>query len=754
MNPRLRRVVITGAVLGLAVIVLVLTIVGSGRGGTAPSSQPPGPAQSAPPVTSGVAAQQAPPAPDAGAAPAPPATIEPLGDLHAVWVKAGAPPQPLGSLDPRQARVYAEFSTAGAGIERIILSEFWQTAGQSRQARAHFEALDRGDPQPPPLPDPAEQYLLQQSQPLVATDPATGSATLVQVPLLAADQVEINGSKVRLSNRYTDQDGVTWTFWSETAPGLFEATVVDKSDRPVARLERRFTLGATYDMTIAQRVLNLTGKAMRVRWFQYGPGDLIEDRSRYMDMRRFRFGYRPDPAAFPDVIVSGNGDLLLHRDKVRKNAEKAGRSTDPARRAELTTLWPTDATREKGFDLSWFATTNRYFALAVHPAPRPPDPIPLSIAPGVQEIRTTVSFPLPDTSVLFTGLYSSPRDIDPGGEAAFYMGVYAGPLDRAILANQEPMATLQMQELILYQMSAWCAMCTFQWLARGLLVFLSLVHTLVGDWGVAIIILVVLVRTLLHPLTRKAQINMQRFGKVMGDLKPEIEKLQKKYPNDPKKLQQEQMKLMRERGVNPFQMLGCLPLFLQMPIWVALYAMLYFAFELRHEPAFWGVFQLFWGWPFLADLSSADHCFYEFAQPFRFFLWNVTGINVLPFLMALVFFFQQKYMTPPPSPTMTREQIQQQKIMKWMMVVMFPLMLYSAPSGLTLYIFTSSLMGIIESKYIRAHIKALELAPPETKPKPKKVRDPRARAFAEAIERAKEKVRAKRDAPKKFKRRK
>ncbi len=61
-------------------------------------------------------------------------------------------------------------------------------------------------------------------------------------------------------------------------------------------------------------------------------------------------------------------------------------------------------------------------------------------------------------------------------------------------------------------------------------------------------------RTLLHPLTRKPQVNMQRFGKVMGDLKPEIDKLQKKYPNDRKKLQQEQMRFMREGGVNPFQM--------------------------------------------------------------------------------------------------------------------------------------------------------------------------------------------------------
>jgi membrane protein insertase Oxa1/YidC/SpoIIIJ len=81
-------------------------------------------------------------------------------------------------------------------------------------------------------------------------------------------------------------------------------------------------------------------------------------------------------------------------------------------------------------------------------------------------------------------------------------------------------------------------------------------------------------------------------------------------------------------------------------------------------------------------------------------------------------------------------------------------MLYSAPSGLTLYIFTSSLIGIIESKYVRAHIKAMDLEPPKKKKPKKKPRDPQARAYADAIERAKQKSRNKRTPPKKYKRRK
>ncbi len=324
------------------------------------------------------------------------------------------------------------------------------------------------------------------------------------------------------------------------------------------------------------------------------------------------------------------------------------------------------------------------------------------------------------------------------------MGVFAGPLEKSILAKDQPYRSLNMQGLILYQMSSFCAICTFQWLAHLLLAVLAFFdHWIVFDWGVAIILLVVCVRALLHPVTRRSQMGMQKFGKQMQRLKPEMDKLQKKYGGDKKKIQEEQMKLFRERGINPLQMLGCLPMFLQMPIWVALYAALYFSFDLRQEPAFWGVFQEFWSWPFLADLASPDHFFWEAPEPFSFFLWNVTGINLLPILMGVIFFFQQKYMTPKTS--MSPEQETQQKIMRVMMVVLFPVMLYSAPSGLTLYILTSSSIGIMESRHIRKQVDAMDLdALPSKRTTPTKeagrgAKDPQSRAYSKMMARRKQK---------------
>ena len=325
-----------------------------------------------------------------------------------------------------------------------------------------------------------------------------------------------------------------------------------------------------------------------------------------------------------------------------------------------------------------------------------------------------------------------------------------------------------MRAIIVYLMSGCCTFCTFTWLADFLVVFLAWIHGFTFDWALAIVILVCIVRIILHPVMKKGQVQMQRVSRLMADLKPEIDALQKKFKDDPAKMQAEQRRLFMERGVNP---LGCvgglLPTFLQMPIWIALYAVLFFAFELRQQEAFFGLFQLLpnvvignatlFG-QFLGDLSRPDH-FVEFGTPVDIYITKLTGINVLPLLMGFIFFLQQKYMSPPPSPNMTDEQKQQQKIMKVMMVVLFPVMLFQAPSGLTLYILTSSSIGIIEGRRIRKLVDQMDLtAKPVAKTTKKtgvgKTKDRMARMYAEKLEEAKAKQARKTKGPKKkFKKR-
>lgn len=650
-------------------------------------------------------------------------------------------PRPLGSLDWREARYQVEFSTFGAGVSRLVFSDFWNDAPTKRRVERLKRQIERGESTLADLPDES-RYVLIRSRSLqylnirASFDP------------LAARGLSINGQP------YID---LNLDVWSETAPGRFVTEIRNEADVPVLRIHRVYRMsGDSYDLTLEQRLDNLTAEPVRVQWVMYGPSDLDQDPSRYFEDRRWRVGYRPDPTRYP-TVVHGTSNILWPSDVIGK--------VDKARRigvAQAPNLWPTPEAVDSGYDLAWYGATNRYFAFVIHPAYEGTPPPEVSLADLVESIRPNADYPLNAhgealaPTVAFTELHSPARTIEPGGTLALDIGIYAGPLDRQALHNAEPYDALNMGVLILYQMSAMCAWCTFQWLAHLLIFVLSFFHDWVlFDWGLAIIALVVIVRALLHPITKKSQISMQRFGRTMQKLKPEIDKLQKKYANEPKRAQQEQFRLMREHNVNPLGCLGFLPMLLQTPIWIALYAMLYFAFELRQEAAFFGIFQWFGNWPFLADLSASDHFFWKFETPKSVWVSTVTGLNLLPILMGGIFYFQHKYMMPPSTGTMSKEMEQQQKIMRFMMVVMFPVFLYPAPSGLTLYIITSSLIGIVESRYIRRHVDQMDLtAPPPKKPAPTKVnrKDPVARAYELAQERVKEKQKDKNT--KSFKRRK
>lgn len=767
MNPRLRRILIPLIVLAVSAFVVIPMFTSVPRQAPTPDNS-----QTAKNTDSNQSESNSPvsetesqddsveePVEESSDAQSSPSGLKPaeLSDL-----KAAAPDSDttfdedwltLGSLDPRQDKLQIKLIRSGAGMDSITFAELWQVAHQTRAAEAHYDALKKGNPNPPPLPADEDRYVLQTTQPLQWLDKA-GQKHEILIPLLSADTIYINGIAIRL---LSNSD-----IWAVTGPGSFKTSILDENNKLIAQVHRTYVYSGSYDILLKQRITNHTDLPIQVQWVQYGPGDLIPDRSAYLDRRRTRFGYLPFPATEPDFVESKDNDVLFERSDIINRAEKtveAQASGKIQREIEFRSLWPNKTSREKGYKLSWYASVNRYFSFAVHPVLDEQGQGSKFLENVIQEVRPVVSSTDdPKKKLVFTGLYSPVVTIKPGQETAFDLGVYAGPLDRHLLEKEQPYQSLRMRGMILYQMSSFCAICTFQWLGIFLLWFLSVVHSITFDWGLSIIILVCVVRTLLHPLTKKAQISMQRFGKIMGELKPEQEKLQAKYKNDPKKLQQEQMRLMKEHGANPMQLLGCLPMLLQTPIWIALYAMLYFAFDLRHQPALWGLFQQIGGWPFLADLSSADHFFWQFNKPFQFLkIWNITGINILPILMGVVFFIQQKYMTPPPSATTTKEQLQTQKIMKVMMVVMFPVMLYSAPSGLTLYIFTSSLIGIIEGRYIRAHIKEMDLNPPKPKDKSKgkakgkgKPKDLQARAYADALARAKAKRKPK---PKKYKKR-
>jgi len=205
-------------------------------------------------------------------------------------------------------------------------------------------------------------------------------------------------------------------------------------------------------------------------------------------------------------------------------------------------------------------------------------------------------------------------------------------------------------------------------------------YAVVRNYGVAIVLLTALTRVLLHPLTRKGQVAMYRMQK----LQPKIKELQQKHKNDKQKLGAEQMKLFREHGVSPFS--GCLPMLLQMPILFALFYALRQTFEMRQSPFCW----------WMTDLSLPDTVGYF--PPGVPFLAGVA-LNILPLLMTVAMYFQQK-MTPKSDDPQARSQ---QKMMAFM-PFLFAFMFYTMPAGLCLYWFTSTVLGMAEQYLIKRHL--------------------------------------------------
>jgi len=736
MQPPARRALITFLVVGVASAVAVILAVGPGKSRDAAVTTPQTSAASsetAPPTqaTQGVQAAQATQGAPSAQESAPPATVAPPMPSVTRNLTARAPaevaesPTSIGSLDPARAQMLVEFSPNAAGISRIVFSDIWDSAAEWRAARVHRAAVAAGSSSPPPLPPDSARYALEPLSTLGG----------IAVPLLATHSIDVDGVRVSLFGKV----------WSQTAPGTFVTEVLSDDGSVRLRITRSFAIaegGDGFDLSIAQRVENAGTAAVSASLVHFGPGDLSLEPGALMDVRRFQSGYllsaKRDPA---ESAVITHDAVIDHADAVKRV------------QADQFTLWPGAAQRESGDRIAWFGSTNRYFSLAIHAPVRvaPGSPTGSKSASGsIGEIRARLGDMHPpglgSGPVVFTYVYAPAQRIEPGTTGEWPLGAFAGPLERSMLKRAEPYSTLGMVGLIMYQIGGCCSWCTFSWLANVLVEFLALLHDyVVFDWGLAIIVLVVVVRFLLHPITKKAQVSMMRFSKAMGEMKPELEALQKRFGDDPARMRQEQMRLYKEKGVSPAGCVGGLaPTFLQMPVWIALYAVLYLAYELRQQPAFFGVFQLFGGWEFLGDLSAPDG-FISFGRRFDLYLFTIAGINLVPLLMGGVFWLQQKYMAPPTTMKLSPEQEQQQKIMKVMTVVMFPLMLYAAPSGLTLYIMTSTLVGVFESMRIRKFI-AREEAKPKPAPgtEPKRKKDALARLYESAMQRAREKEQAKR----------
>ncbi len=209
----------------------------------------------------------------------------------------------------------------------------------------------------------------------------------------------------------------------------------------------------------------------------------------------------------------------------------------------------------------------------------------------------------------------------------------------------------------------------WSWLCYPLVWVLNFFNGWIPNFGVAIILLTILVRVLFWPLTHKSTVGMKK----MQEIQPLMKEIQAKFKDNPQRLQQEMWALYKEKKVNP--MSSCLPMLIQIPVFIALFNVLRSAVELRYAPFLW-----------ISDLSEPEALFADWF-PFG-------GLNLLPILMAATTALQS-YFTPSTGDK------NQQKMMMIMMPAMMLVMFYSFPSALSLYWFLSNIFSIVQMWLIR-----------------------------------------------------
>lgn len=306
---------------------------------------------------------------------------------------------------------------------------------------------------------------------------------------------------------------------------------------------------------------------------------------------------------------------------------------------------PMQAVSSYGFGapVAWIGVRERFFAQVLTPA-----------VPGSGAVETVLSRkPTAPGAYLALDALGAKMDFAPQSRADGTLvcdySLYVGPRKMSELRKEGR------DHLAVMRFGTWSFFC------RYLLDLLNAIHAVVPSYGLAIIILTILVRLVLYPFTRKSMDSMKK----MQELQPKIKELQKKYKDDKRKLQQEQMRLYAEAKVNPLS--SCLPMLIQLPVFIALFMVLRTSVELRHESFLW-----------IRDLSEPENLFRDTLG---------FGLNLLPIGMAVTMTLQSRLTPTAGDPS-------QQKMMTVLMPVMMLVMCYPFASALGLYWVVSQAIAI------------------------------------------------------------
>jgi YidC/Oxa1 family membrane protein insertase len=308
---------------------------------------------------------------------------------------------------------------------------------------------------------------------------------------------------------------------------------------------------------------------------------------------------------------------------------------------------------------------------------------------------------LPDTSAQLQASYSSnqvgnirtyqtdyledPQTVGIGGNASVNTRLFAGAKEASVVGINFPVGGFggYNRELSLNHFDLLIDWGWFYFITKPMFLALDFFYRLFGNFGVAILLVTVIVKLLFFPLANKSYASMAK----MKSVQPQLAALKERYPDDKMKQQQEMMEIYKKEKINPIA--GCLPVALQIPVFFSLYKVLFVTIEMRHAP--------FFGW--IKDLSAPDptNLFTLFGllhfDPTQLPLFgHYLALGIWPIIMGISMWFQMKLNPTPPDPT-------QKMIFAWMPLI-FTFMLAGFPAGLVIYWAWNNTLSVLQQSFI------------------------------------------------------
>ena len=384
--------------------------------------------------------------------------------------------------------------------------------------------------------------------------------------------------------------------------------------------------------------------------------DLVEQRRWNLEGYQANLNWRVENTSDTPIVIS---PMMVVRDGINYDEVSMYHRHSPilARGSEIERPKERDVESEPSYgSVSWVGVDQQYFLKAAVPREFSRDNqgriYPVARAENVMVVASELTLPR--------------QVIRPGESWSTTIDFYMGPKRITELRTVDP----RLEEAV--------NLGFFGWLARPLLALLNFFYGIIGNYGVAIILVTVIIKIIFYPLTKKSFTSM----KAMQRVAPKLEEIKKKYEKDPERRNKEMMNLYRTEGVNPLG--GCLPILLQIPVFFALYQVLLYSIELRHAP--------FMLW--ITDLSAPEDLFALALGGFE------LPIRLLPLIMGASMVLQQKMM-----PT-TMDKMQQQIMM--LMPIIFTFIFWGFPSGLVLYWLVNNLLTIGQQWWIGRGMKVAE----------------------------------------------